>query len=57
MGLARHLADNFLQNANTKGCKKIIFELPGKGSFLSSTLEARGASVILTTMGVNAAVM
>lgn len=53
MGLARHLVDLFTQNANSKSCEKLIFELPGSGSVLNSTLETRGASAFLTTMEVS----
>lgn len=52
MGLARHLIDNFSKNANAKKCAKIIFELPGRGVSLDSTLEARGFSAFFTTMAV-----
>ncbi len=52
MGLARHLIDAFSQNVRVEGCKKIIFELPGSNSVLSSTLEERRALGILTTMVV-----
>ncbi len=53
MGLARHLIDSFSQNAEVQRCERIIFELPGRGSLLNSTLEARGASAFFTTMAVN----
>jgi len=52
MGLARHLIDLFSQKAKSEGCEKLIFELPGRGSVLNSTLEARGLSSFITTMAV-----
>ncbi len=52
MGIAKHLIDNFSQNAIDQGCEKIIFELPGRGVLLNSTLEARGLSTFFTTMAV-----
>lgn len=52
MGLARHLIDYFSENAINRNCKKIIFELPGIGSVLNSSLEARGSVTFFTTMAV-----
>ena len=52
MGLARHLIDAFLENAEALGCEKIIFELTGSSSVLSSTLKDRGCSIIFTSMVV-----
>ncbi len=57
MGLARHLIDNFSQNAVAAKCKKLIFELTGRGPILNSTLEARGFSGFLTTMEVNTEIL
>ncbi len=54
MGLARQLIDDFSKNAVLLEAERIIFELPGMGSILNSTLEARGFSVYFTTMAVNA---
>ena len=52
MGLARHLIDNFSQYVMNHKADKLVFELPGRGSLLNSTLEARGLSVFFTTMAV-----
>ena len=52
MGVARHLIDSFLENAKDLGCEKIIFELTGSSSILSSTLKGRGSSVFFTSMVV-----
>jgi len=54
MGLARRLVDNFSKNAVLLKADKLIFELPGKGFSLKSTLEARGAYAYFTTMAVKA---
>ncbi len=53
MGLARHLIDQFLKEAVNRSIKTVLFELPGGSSELKSTLEARAASSIFTTMAVN----
>ena len=53
MGLARQLIDDFSKNALLLKAERIIFELPGRGSLLNSTLEARGATAFFTTMAVN----
>lgn len=57
MGLARHLIDDFSKNAIARKAERIIFELPGKGSLLNLTLEARGASAFFTTMAVNTEIL
>jgi len=53
LGIARHLIDLFSKNALENKAEKLIFELPGKGSVLVSTLESRGGDVFITTMAVN----
>ena len=52
MGLARHLIYNFIQNAILLKAERVIFELPGRGFSLNSTLESRGAATFITTMAV-----
>ncbi|MCK5200423.1 MAG: hypothetical protein KAR21_18835, partial [Spirochaetales bacterium] len=53
MGLARQLIDDFSKNAILLKAERIIFELPGRGFSLNSTLESRGAATFITTMAVN----
>ncbi len=55
MGLARHLIDEFIREAAARSVDTVIFELPGAGSVLKSSLEARGSGEVVTTMAVKVA--
>jgi len=52
LGIARRLVDEYSKNVRVAGVKRIVYELPGSIPTMVSTLEARGATHVFTTLAV-----